>query len=816
MDRIESLIKELTLEEAVSIVSGSDGWHSTGVERLSIPRLKMTDGPNGARGDGISGKSSACFPCGIALGSIWDLEIIYSIGKAIGKEAKSKDADVLLGPTINIHRHPLGGRHFECYSEDPLLTGKIASSFVKGVQSERVAACLKHFAGNDTEFKRHEISSNIKARVLREIYLLPFEMGVKLGGALVVMSAYNKLNNIFCSSHEELLNNILKEEWSFPGYVVSDWGASLQTVENANGGLDLEMPGPAKTWGTKLLDAIHKGKVQEQKVFEKVRRILKIAEFSGRLDSPNEKPEQSNDLENDRKLIRQAAGESIVLLKNNNLLPLDKKQIKKIALIGPNIEKGQFIGGGSATVKAHYVIHPKDALKEYLGDGVELKCSEGCHIYKYLPSIDKRKLKDPVNGTQGFQVEFFEGDDLGGKVLKSETLTGGKFWALSGFGVGVASKFEPPSLSVRFSSYFRPDISGEYLFELISIGSSRLKIDGKEIIDNWNFQEEGDAFFGFGSAAKRSTCFLEKNQEYFIEIEYEWSGRFPAVQIGMLPPDKEDLLEQAISLAKESDAVLLIVGTNSDWETEGNDRSDIFLPGKQDELIEKICKVNSNTIVAINTGSPISMSWVDKVKSILQIWFTGQEYGRALTDIVFGDVNPSGKLPTTFPMKLEDTPAFSSYPGKNLQMDYDEGLYVGYRWYEKEGIKPLFPFGHGLSYTTFEYSDLRIIPPKTQNSAISFEVTISNTGGFKGKEVVQCYVKVENSRINRPSKELKVFEKVELDIGESKKLIFNLSERDLAYWDESAKNWSVEPAEYRILVGSSSEDIRLENSAWLG
>ena len=328
MDRIESLISELTLEEKVSILSGSTAWHTTGVPRLNIPRVKMTDGPIGARGDSVSGATSACFPSASCLSSSWDKESVEDVARAIGVEAKSKDADVLLGPTINLHRHPLGGRHFECYSEDPILTGELASSYVKGVQSVGVSACLKHFIGNDTEYQRHFVSSNIDERTLRELYLLPFEMGVK-AGSLSVMSAYNQLNNIYCSSHADILNKILKEEWNFPGYVVSDWGAAQDTIGNANGGLDCEMPGPARSWGENLVKAVNDGKVLEEAVDDKVRRILRVADFTGRLDKLEEKPEESNNLKEDRALIRKAGSEGMVLLKNNQVLPLQKEASSK-------------------------------------------------------------------------------------------------------------------------------------------------------------------------------------------------------------------------------------------------------------------------------------------------------------------------------------------------------------------------------------------------------------------------------------------------------------------------------------------------------
>ena len=811
MERIESLIKDLTLEEKVSMLSGSSAWHTTPVPRLGIPRIKMTDGPIGARGDSVSGETSACFPSASCLSSSWDLDNIQEIAKAIGVEAKSKDADVLLGPTINLHRHPLGGRHFECYSEDPILTGELASSYVKGVQSVGVSACLKHFIGNDTEFQRHFVSSNIDERTLREIYLLPFEMGVK-AGSMSVMSAYNQLNNVFCSSHKELLIDILKEEWNFPGYVVSDWGAALDTVGNANGGLDCEMPGPAKSWGDNLIKAVNEGKVDEEMVDDKVRRILRVAEFTGRLDNPEEQPERTNDLEEDHALIRRSGSDGMVLLKNNSLLPLKVEKLEKLAVIGPNALKGQYLGGGSAALNPHYVVHPLEGISSAVGSNVDVSFAKGCHTHKFLPPIPSNLFK----GKKGYKVEFYDGQEFEGSPIETKNLEGGKFWALGGFGLDIVSTAKKPSLSVRFSGILKPEINGEYDFEIFSIGPSKLSIDNEELIDNWSSQEPGDAFFGMGSKAKRGQKILEAGNEYSIQIEYKWEGRFPAVQIGMLAPDEHDLMEAAVSLAHESDAAILIVGTNSDWETEGNDRDSLQLPLRQNELIEKVCEANKNTVVILNTGSPCEMPWNDKADAILQCWFPGQEFGNSLADIIFGDVNPSGKLPTTFPVKLEDTPAFRTYPGKDLQMDYEEGLYIGYRWYEKEKILPLYPFGHGLSYTSFDYSNFRAIPPKGTSSVAAFEVNITNTGSVQGKEVVQCYSSVQNSKIDRPLKELKKFQKIDLAPGESKKIIFEVNERDLSYWNEETKTWQVEPAQYIFELGSSSEDIRGSVEVWLG
>jgi beta-glucosidase len=387
---------------------------------------------------------------------------------------------------------------------------------------------------------------------------------------------------------------------------------------------------------------------------------------------------------------------------------------------------------------------------------------------------------------------------------------------MGGFGLDIVAQSKRPSLSVRFTAELQPEFSGEYDFEIFSIGPSRLSINNESLIDNWTSQEPGDAFFGMGSAPKRAAINFEKGQSYNLEVEYKWEGRFPAVQIGMQAPDQFDLMQEALNLAQESDAVILVVGTNSDWETEGNDRSSLELPLNQNELIQKVCSLNKNTVVVLNTGSPCEMPWVDDANSILQCWFPGQEFGNSLADILFGKTNPSGKLPTTFPKTLPDTPAYSSYPGKDLQMDYEEGLYIGYRWYDKENIEPLFPFGHGLSYTSFEYSNLRAIPPKGESSVAAFELDVKNSGDKEGKEIIQGYIGVSNSQIDRPLKELKKFEKIHLNPGESKKVKFELTERDLSFWNIETHSWQVEPAEYVFEVGASATDIREQATVWLG
>ncbi len=798
---IEKLINELTLDEKISLLTGFNSWYSNKIPRLNIPSIKMSDGPNGVRGDSTSNKSSACFPCPISIGSTWNKKLIKKVGIALGEEARDKDVDVLLGPTINLHRHPLGGRHFENFSEDPVLTGKIAVSYVKGVQSKQVSACLKHFVANDTEFERHTVSSNVDERTLREIYLLPFEMGVKKAQAKSVMSAYNKLNNIYCSSNKELLMDILKTEWGFNGYVVSDWGAALETVDNANGGLDMEMPGPGNTWGVNLKNAIETKEVPLNLINDKVKRILSIMEFTGRSLSPENKPEKENNRKSHRKLLKKCASEGMVLLKNENFLPVENLENKKIAIIGPNAKFSQIIGGGSASLKPHYQIHPLEALKAYVSDK-NIFYAKGAHTHKYLPKLNESLFSDPA----GFKVEYFDEEIVESKLIKVEKLKGNKFWVFDGFAKDIINREKRPNIKVRFSCEYTPDIKGLHEFEVFGIGPCSMKINGKEIIDNASDILPGEAFFSFGSAPKKAALELEKDNKYQIEVIYSFEGRFPAIQFGCLPPDKENLLDEAKRIAKKSDFVILIAGTNSDWETEGNDRKALELPCNQDELITEITSINKNCVVVLNTGSPVSMSWVKKPKAILQSWFGGQEYGNALMEIIFGKTNPSGKLPTTFPIKIDDTPAYTSYPGQNSQMDYEEKLLIGYRWYEKKGIKTLFPFGHGLSYTNFNFESLKI-EQKDENIYCRFNV--SNIGKFDGKEIIQCYVANPNCQNEEPIKTLQNFKKIKIKKGQTKKVKLKLNKRNFSYWDITSKSWRLKENEYEILIGSSSENIHL-------
>ncbi len=805
--RIEELLGQMTLEEKAAMTAGTGAWHSTGVERLGIPPIKMTDGPKGARGEGRAGTTSASFPVGVAMAATWDPELIRQVGAALGEEMKSKDAQVLLGPTVNIHRHPLAGRNFECYSEDPYLSGRLAVAFVEGVQGQGVGACVKHFVCNDSEFERMTISSEVDERTLREIYLLPFEMAVKGADPWTIMGSYNRLNGVYACGNRRLLTETLRDEWGFRGFVVTDWFAQKEdTATAANAGLDLEMPGPARDMGAKLLEEVRSGAVEEATMDDIVRRLLRITILSGRLDDPEEKPERSDDRPEHRALARRVAAEGMVLLKNDRgILPLDPSALRTLAVIGPNAEVGAFEGGGSSRVNPHYLVHPLEAIRERCIDQVKVVHERGCLIHMFTPEIDQARYAAGADGDgRGVTVAYFDSADCSGRPVYGRRVRqiGIRFL---GPVPGVA---DAENFSCRWSATFTPDTSGIHTFGLTAVGMGRLLVDGTEVLDNWTDPRAGTWLYGMGSEEVTAKVEMEAGKNYQLAVEYARGGgpQNAGLRFGMVPPHPEDLMERAAAAASQADAAILVVGTTDEWETEGNDRADMALPGEQRELIERVAGANPNTVVVMNAGSPVEMDWLDQVPAVLQAWFPGQESGNALADVLFGDTNPCGKLPTTFPKRLQDSPAFFNYPGENGTVLYGEGIFVGYRGYDARDIEPLFPFGHGLSYTTFEYGDASVA---TEGSdAVVVEVDITNTGSRAGCEVVQCYVRDVQARLSRPPKELKGFTKVSLGPGETATARIVLDGRAFSYYDPSRGGWVLEPGDFELLIGSSSRDIR--------
>lgn len=812
-ERVQELLGQMSLEEKVGLLAGASMWLTVPVERLGVPAIKVTDGPNGARGAGpglfAAGTRAACLPAGISLASSWNTELVGEVGQVLAEEAQSKAAVVLLGPTINIHRSPLNGRNFECYSEDPYLAGQLAVAYIKGLQSKGIGASVKHYAGNNSEFERNTISSEIGERALREIYLPAFEAAVKEGDAWTVMAAYNKVNGTYASENPMLLTEILKDEWGWEGVVVSDWFATHTTAEAVNAGLDLEMPGPTQWRGQQLVDAVKRGDVSEEAINKAASRMLHLIERAGALDHPEMAEEQATNLPAHRAVARRAAGEGVVLLTNDGTLPLDRDSLKSIAVIGPNAKTPAIMGGGSARVNAHYAVSPYDGVMNKVAEVVEVGYTIGTTNHKYVPPLPATLIKPEEGSTEnGFMVRYYNSPDLSGEVVYEKVYATSELVWINDVGPGVDSRL----FSARITGVYIPSESGAHVFSLTSSGLAKLYVDGEMIIDNWTSQERGDSFMGAGSAEKTAVVNVKANKPIDIMIEYskQGAGVLAGARVGAMPVVPGDAIQKAAELAAKSDVAILYVGTNSEWESEGADKVDMELVGRQGELIEAVCAANPRTVVVLQTGSPIAMPWLSKPAAVLQAWFPGQECGNGIADVLFGEVDASGRLPQTFPMRLQDNPAYINYPGENGKVTYGEGIFVGYRYYEKKDVAPLFPFGYGLSYTTFEYANLRLssdlIGP---DDKLEVSVDVTNTGERAGSEVVQLYVSDQKSSLVRPNKELKRFAKVKLEPGATQTVTFTLDRRALAYWDDQIHRWVAEAGVFTVLVGRSSADIVL-------
>jgi beta-glucosidase len=811
MHNVDNLLSQMTLQEKVSMLAGTNMWYTVPVERLGIPTLKMTDGPNGARGAGslTGGVKTTCFPAEISLASTWDVDLVKRIGLALGQETSAKGAQVLLGPTVNMQRSPLGGRNFETFSEDPYLSARLAVAYIVGLQSEGVGASIKHYICNDHEFERFSMSSEVRERALREVYLLPFQAAVQEAKPWTIMASYNLVNGIAASEDPYLLTEVLRNEWGFEGVVVSDWFNSVKsTAASLNAGLDLEMPAPV--WrGEKLLAAVERGEVAEAAIDASVRRLLALLVKAGRFEQPLDTPEQAVDLPERRALAREAAAEGIVLLKNEQqTLPLQRERLTSIALIGPNVKVAHIMGGGSAQVNAHYAVTPFDGMLARLGEGVRVGYELGCTNHRLLPLLAIEQVEAGAQGSEhGLAVEYFNSSDLTGAMVHTEIQTASERMWFQDVPAGVNHQ----QFSARMSGRFIPKETGVYSFGLISAGFSRLSIDGREVIDNWTHQTPSREFFGMGSAEVQAAIPLEAGRTYLLSLDFARNAQTPmaAVRLECLPPVPGDSIERAARLAAASDVAIVCAGFGGDWQSEGFDRPDMELPGQQNALIEQLAAANPRTIVVLNTGSPISMPWLKQVAAVMQAWYPGQECGNAIADVLFGDTNPSGKLPQTFPSRLEDTPAYLNFPGENGKIYYGEGLYVGYRYYDKKRIAPLFPFGFGLSYTTFSYSTLRLSAQQINpDETVQVAVDVTNTGQCAGKEIVQLYVRDVKSRLERPEKELKAFAKVQLAPGECKTLTLTIGREALVYYDDLARTWVAEAGVFEVLVGASSQDIR--------
>jgi len=790
-DRVNDLLSRMTLEEKVAQLGGDETTMATpDNDRLGIPGFKMADGPHGVRWE-----KATCFPSPFALGATWDTALVQRVGQALGREFRGKGRYVALAPCINVIRDPRGGRSFETMGEDPYLIAQLAVAYVKGVQSQKVISVVKHYACNNQEDGRGTNNVIVNERTLREIYLPAFRACVQEANAWGIMSAYNKVNGPYCSENPHLLTEILKDEWGFKGFVVSDWGACHSTVESANAGLDVEMP-HANYYGQPLLDAVENWQVSEKTIDKAVRRVLRAKFWAGVFEEPVKPDESVINCKEHQQLVLEAASKSIVLLKNTEaLLPLDRNKVKTIAVIGPNANIARPVGGGSCYVTPYYAVSPLDGIKRKAGETTKVLFAQGCNISleESLHPIKSSALKplDAKPGQQGLLGEYFNNKDLSGEPTVRRIDTSVDFnWG----GDRPAPAIGSDNFSVRWTGKLIPEKTGEYLLGTMTDDGVRLYLDGKLLIDDW---------FDHATVTRSATVRLEAGRIYDIRIEYYEHGGEAVAKLCWAEPEQttEEPFLEAKEAAKKADVAIVVVGTTPQIETEGKDRPHLALPGQQDELIQAVFEANPKTVVVLVNGSALLMNqWIDKVPAVLECWFGGQEIGNAIADVLFGDHNPGGKLPITFPRTEDQMPPFD-----NNYEAAGEGR--GYRYYDKHQKKPLFPFGYGLSYTTFEYKNLKISTKKSPaGNPVTVSVDVRNTGTRTGDEIVQLYVHDVKASVDRPLKELKGFKRVTLKPGQMKTVTFTLNDDALAFYNVKAKRFVVEPGVFDIMVGSSSTD----------
>ena len=819
--RIDDLLGRMSPQEKVDLVAGA-GFQTKENPRLGIPAILMTDGPLGPNVHGSSTNYSAT----INMAATFDTDLVRRVAENLGEETRVKGRNMLLAPMSNIIRTPFGGRAFELFSEDPWLTSRMAVAYVKGMQSKRVISCTKVMTANNQEWNRFDVNALVSERALREIYLPAIKAAVQEADTWSIMAAYNKVNGEWCCENKYLLTDILKNEWGFTGFVVTDWGGARSTVKMANSGLGLEMP-QDKYYGGNLLKAIQNGEVKEATLDAKVRRLLRVMFKAGLFDESSDSYGGVSDTPERRALALKVAQESIVLLKNeNNFLPLHRDKIKSIAVIGPNGDVARMKGAGSGALDGHYGISPLQGIQEKAGHKVAVRFKRGFPEERLeLPIASKDSYLLP-DGQPGIYAEYFNNRDLEGKPVLTRIEKAVNFdWGYGGgrdSDWGYGGKHEAKHLgspqpgvvnldkwSARWTGKLRSPGDGWYDVGVQSDNGVRLYIDGEKILDYWIDSRPGKF--------KIARYQFKAGQFYDLKIEFYENIGSCLCKFGFAPQDASENLQNAVQLAKESDIVVLCVGLNEGLEGEATDRDRLDLPDNQLQLIDQVMDANKNTVVVLNNGTPILMnSWIDKTPALIDAFYPGQEGGHALAAILFGDVNPSGKLPMTFPKRRQDSPDYGTYPGTKELADYREGIYVGYRHFDKYDIEPLFPFGHGLSYTTFAYSDLRIKPPRmAADDTVTVQLTVKNSGDMAGDEVVQLYVQDVKASVDREVKALKRFKRISLRPGESKIVSFQLDKNAMSFYDVKSNKWKAEPGRFNVLLGSSSRNIRLQGDFML-
>jgi beta-glucosidase len=834
----------LSLEQKIQLLSGADFWALYAEPEAGLRRVVLSDGPAGVRGESWDERdSSANVPCATALAATWDTGRVEAIGRLLAREARRKGVDVLLAPTVNLHRTPYAGRCFECFSEDPVLTARMGAAYVRGLQRSGVGATVKHFVGNDSETQRMTVDVRIDDRTLRELYLAPFEAIVRDEGAWAVMAAYNGVNGS-PMVQSPLLRDLLDGEWGYDGLVMSDWTAAHDTEATAQAALDLAMPGPADKfgpWGDALLEAVVKGTVDEALIDDKVVRILRLAARVGALADlsagpptpapstsgpPTPAPSALNAPELPREApdsaavaqeLRAAAAAGFVLVRNDGLLPLPRSADRlgllganrrlRVALLGPNAEVARTMGGGSASVFPPYTISPLDGLR---GAGLHVTYAPG--VTSHVRAGEARapwllRPDRPFEPGTGAEIRFWtEAGELAGSELRD----GATFMWMSGF---ASSGITEPVERLEIRCVIRASTGGEYQLGVSGVGRYRLVVDGAELFDTTlTLPEDADvAEILMRPPQHLAPVQLAAHQSVNVVVEHDLhSSSFARigtlVQLNLVPPhgtDDEEIAK-AVALAAASDAAIVVVGTTAQVESEGFDRTTLALPGRQDELVRQVIAANARTVVVVNSGAPVLLPWAQEAASVLLTWFSGQDYGDALADVLLGDVEPGGRLPTTWPASEDGLP--STQPADGV-LTYDEGLFIGYRAYDRDGREPLFPFGHGTGYTTWAHESLTLDHAPDGAAGVAACVQVRNTGLRRGREVVQVYASRPDSAFERPAKWLAGFATVDADPGETVTVGILIPERAFQHW--AGQGWSTEPGPYVLAAGPSSATLPL-------
>ena len=766
---LQERLGSLTLEQKVRLLTGADFWSLHPEPAAGLRRVVTSDGPAGVRGERWDEREpSANVPSPTLLAATWDVARIERLGRLLAAEARRKGVDVVLAPMVNLHRTPYGGRHFESFSEDPLLTGQIGSAYVRGMQAEGVAATVKHFVANDSETERFTLEARVGERALRELYLAPFEAIVRDAGAWTVMAAYNAVNGP-TMTESPMLREILREEWGWDGLVMSDWMATRSTEDAGSAALDLAMPGPDSPWGEALVEAVRAGRVSASEIDEKVLRILRLAGRVGALDGVEPVAHATSWSDEDIAVeLRATAAAGFVLAANDGTLPL--VTARTVAVLGPSAAVARTLGGGSATVFPPYTVSPLEGLR---AAGLEVTHAVGVRAHTRIPAAAAELLPG------GVTVRFLDAE---GAELASEQRNGAAFTWLGSLPPGAAA--------IELRAALRPTVSGEHLVGGTGVGHHTLTLDSEQVLDTQIELSGTDV----GEAVLRPpqegvSVTLEAGRDYELVLRYTFEPGSPiaAVHINVEPPfgEEEAELERAVQLAREADVAVVVVGTNEEVECEGVDRVSLALPGRQDELVRRVAAANPRTVVVVNAGAPVLLPWADDVAAILLAWFPGQEFGNALADVLLGAVEPGGRLPTSWPRTEDGPPSTQPHDGV---LSYDEGLFVGYRAYERDGREPLFAFGHGLGYTEWEY--LAVEP---HDGTVT--VRLRNAGARAGREVVQVYASRPGSAVERPPRWLAGFAIAEAGPGEEVEVVVTLPPRALAHWDGG---WTVEPGEFRF------------------